>query len=85
MPFEKVGRVALTMYAAQFVVLWGLQLIGIQQYSLEFPFGDVLVATVTLVIGGIIIKLPAGPLEAMMRRFDRFFIALQPAKTKIFR
>ncbi|WP_088363288.1 DUF418 domain-containing protein [Bacillus cereus] len=85
MPFEKVGRVALTMYAAQFVVLWGLQLIGIQQYSLEFPFGDVLVATVTLVIGGIIVRLPAGPLEAMMRRFDRFFSAPQPAKTKILR
>ncbi|OUA65518.1 DUF418 domain-containing protein [Bacillus thuringiensis] len=85
MPFEKVGRVALTMYAAQFVVLWGLQLIGIQQYSLEFPFGDVLVATVTLIIGGIIVKLPAGPLEAMMRRFDRFFSAPQPAKTKILR
>ncbi|EEL61524.1 DUF418 domain-containing protein (plasmid) [Bacillus cereus] len=85
MPFEKVGRVALTMYAAQFVVLWGLQLIGIQQYSLEFPFGDVLVATVTLVIGGTIVKLPAGPLEAMMRRFDRFFSASQPAKTKILR
>ncbi|MGA5662841.1 hypothetical protein ACPCZR_25625 [Bacillus bombysepticus] len=85
MPFEKVGRVALTMYAAQFVVLWGLQLIGIQQYSLEFPFGDVLVATVTLVIGGIIVKLPAGPLEVMMRRFDRFFSAPQPAKSKILR
>lgn len=83
MPFEKVGRVALTMYAAQFVLLWGLQLMGIQQYSLEFPLGDVIVATVTLVIGGIIVKLPAGPLEAMMRRFDRFFSAPQPAKTKI--
>ncbi|MFJ7557089.1 DUF418 domain-containing protein [Bacillus thuringiensis] len=85
MPFEKVGRVALTMYAAQFVVLWGLQLIGIQQYSLEFPFGDVLVATATLVVGGIIVKFPAGPLEAMMRCFDRFFNAPQPAKTKILR
>ncbi|HDR8156122.1 TPA: hypothetical protein QC057_005215 [Bacillus cereus] len=83
MPFEKVGRVALTMYAAQFVLLWGLQLMGIQQYSLEFPLGDVIVATVTLVIGGIIVKLPASPLEAMMRRFDRFFSAPQPAKTKI--
>ncbi|MGH0610127.1 hypothetical protein [Bacillus cereus] len=81
--FEKVGRVALTMYAAQFVVLWGLQLAGIQQYSLEIPFGDLLVATATLVIGGIIVKLPAGPLEATMRHFDHFFSNNQPVKAKI--
>jgi uncharacterized membrane protein YeiB len=83
MPFEKVGRVALTMYAAQFVILWGLQLAGVQQYSLEIPFGDLLVATATLVIGGIIVKLPAGPLEAMMRQFDRFFSDSQQVKGKI--
>ncbi|PDZ42288.1 DUF418 domain-containing protein [Bacillus wiedmannii] len=83
MPFEKVGCVALTMYAAQFIVLWGLQLMGIQQYSLEFPFGDVLVAIATLIIGGLILKLPAGPLEVMMRHFDRFFSGVQPAKAKI--
>ncbi|MDA2385770.1 hypothetical protein PDN41_29570 [Bacillus cereus] len=80
--FEKVGRVALTMYAAQFVVLWVLQLAGIQ-HSLEIPFGDLLVATATLVIGGIIVKLPAGPLEATMRHFDHFFSNNQPVKEKI--
>ncbi len=83
MPFEKVGRVALTMYAAQFVILWGLQLAGVQQYSLEIPLGDLLVATATLIIGGIIVKLPAGPLEAMMRQFDRFFSDSQQVKGKI--
>lgn len=82
-PFEKVGRVALTMYAAQFVVLWGLQLAGIQQYSLGIPFGDLLVATAILVIGGIIVKLPAGSLEATMRHFDHFFSNNQPVKAKI--
>ncbi|MES5952297.1 DUF418 domain-containing protein [Bacillus fungorum] len=84
MPFENVGRVALTMYASQFVILWGLQLAGIQQYGLGgIPFGDLLVAITTLVIGGLITKLPVGPLEATMRHFDHLFSGSQSAKVKL--
>lgn len=75
MPFAAVGRVALTMYAAQFIVIWGLTLAGIE-YSLEgIPFSDLLVAAATLVTGWLIARLPTGPLESLMRHFDRVFSA----------
>lgn len=73
MPFAAVGRVALTMYAAQFVVIWCLELAGIDYGLGGVPFGDLLVAAATLVTGWLITRLPAGPLEAMMRHFDRMF------------
>lgn len=72
-PFAAVGRVALTMYAGQFVVIWSLKLMGID-YSVEgIPFGDLLVAAATLVTGWLIAQLPSGPLESLMRHFDREF------------
>jgi uncharacterized membrane protein YeiB len=75
MPFAAVGRVALTMYAAQFVVIWCLELAGIDYGLGGVPFGDLLVAAATLVAGWLITRLPAGPLEATMRHFDRVFSA----------
>ncbi|MEC0238252.1 DUF418 domain-containing protein [Paenibacillus dokdonensis] len=73
MPFAAVGRVALTMYAAQFVVIWSLKLAAIEYSVGGILFGDLLVAAVTLVIGWLISRLPTGPLESLMRHFDRAF------------
>ncbi|MFB5759202.1 DUF418 domain-containing protein [Paenibacillus medicaginis] len=81
MPFAAVGRAALTMYAAQFVVIWGLELAGIDYGLGGIPFGDLLVAAVTVVVGWLITRLPAGPLEATMRHFDRMFSASRKATT----
>ncbi|MEC5228708.1 TGS domain-containing protein [Bacillus inaquosorum] len=78
MPFAAVGRVALTMYAAQFVVIWGLEIAGINYDFGAIPFGDLLVATAVLVMGWLIARFPTGPLETSMRRFDRIFSALRP-------
>jgi uncharacterized membrane protein YeiB len=72
-PFAAVGRVALTIYAGHFVLMWGLQLAGIQ-YNLDvIPFGDLIVMIVTVVTGWLLARLPNGPLEALMRRFDQVF------------
>ncbi|MBD2865401.1 DUF418 domain-containing protein [Paenibacillus oceani] len=73
MPFAAVGRVALTMYAAQFVVIWSLKLAGIEYSVGGIPFGDLLVAVSTLLTGWLISRLPIGPLESLMRHFDRAF------------
>ncbi|OAJ76141.1 hypothetical protein AYJ08_19875 [Brevibacillus sp. SKDU10] len=79
MPFAAVGRVALTMYAAQFIVIWYLRLAGIE-FGLEgIPFSDLLVAAATLVTGWLIARLPTGPLESLMRHFDRVFSASRTA------
>lgn len=72
-PFAAVGRVALTLYVAHIVLGWILQLAGLG-YALEgIPFGDLMVALVTLLIGGLLSKLPMGPFEAALRRFDKLF------------
>lgn len=72
-PFALVGRMALTMYAIQFVVVWGIQLAG-GNFSLgEIPFGDMLIVIIALVVGWLLSCLPKGPLEASLRHFDSFF------------
>ncbi|MGG0663188.1 DUF418 domain-containing protein [Viridibacillus arvi] len=72
-PFALVGRMALTMYALQFVVVWVILLTG-GNYSLgEIPFGDILIVIIALVVGWLLSCLPKGPLEASMRRFESFF------------
>ncbi|WP_411830749.1 DUF418 domain-containing protein [Paenibacillus graminis] len=77
-PFAAVGRVALTMYALQFLVVWVLSLSGIE-YSLgEVRFGDLIVVIITLAAGWIIARLPNGPLETLMRRFDGLFSPQRP-------
>ncbi|MXO77183.1 DUF418 domain-containing protein [Paenibacillus sp. OT2-17] len=83
MPFAAVGRVALTMYAIQFVVVWILDLIGIG-HSLEgVPFGDLIIGVAALLLGWLIARLPVGPLEGLMRRFDRVFSPTQPVSQTV--
>lgn len=77
-PFAGVGRVALTMYAAQFVVIWALEISGAKYDIGAIPFGDLFVAAVATVTGWLIARLPTGPLETAMRRFDRAFSNLGP-------
>jgi uncharacterized membrane protein YeiB len=74
-PFAAVGRVALTMYAAQFIVIWSLKHAGIENGLEGIPFRDLLVVAVTLVTGWLIAWMPTGPLESSMRHFDRAFSA----------
>lgn len=79
-PFSAVGRVALTLYAVQFIIAWGLKLAGIDVVSMNIgaiPFGDILVAAVTLVAGSALSCLSNGPLEALIRRFEGLFIQIQ--------
>lgn len=72
-PFAAVGRVALTMYALQFAIVWILTIFNISYDLSGIPLNDLLVVIVTLVIGCMIARMPNGPLESMMRRFDRIF------------
>ncbi|WP_186786032.1 DUF418 domain-containing protein [Paenibacillus agilis] len=73
MPFAAVGRVALTMYAAQFIVKWSLGHAGIENGLEGVPFSDLLIVVATLAIGWVIARLPNGPLESLMRHFDQIF------------
>jgi uncharacterized membrane protein YeiB len=76
-PFSAVGRMALTLYAVQFVIAWGLQIAGIDVTSFNIgaiPFGDILVAATTLLAGCLLTCLPNGPLESLIRRFEQLFI-----------
>lgn len=73
MPFAAVGRVALTMYAFQFVVVWILDLTKIGHSLDGVLFGDVMIAVATLLLGLLIAQRPVGPLEGLMRRFERLF------------
>ncbi|KAE8560740.1 DUF418 domain-containing protein [Paenibacillus polymyxa] len=77
MPFAAVGRVALTMYAFQFVVVWILDLTKIGHSLDGIPFGNVMIAVATLLLGLLIAQRPVGPLEGLMRRFDRLFSPTQ--------
>lgn len=72
-PFAAVGRVALTMYDLQFVIVWILTILNIGYDLSGIPLNDLFVVIVTLVIGSIIARMPNGPLESMMRRFDQIF------------
>ncbi|MGG4217835.1 DUF418 domain-containing protein [Paenibacillus jamilae] len=82
-PFAAVGRVALTMYAIQFVVVWILDLTKIG-HSLEgVPFADIMIAVATLLLGLMIAQRPVGPLEGLMRRFDRLFSPTQPVSQTV--
>lgn len=75
-PFIGAGRVALTLYVAQFVLVWGISLIGINVASLPIgaiPFGDIVVTVSTLLIGWLLSRHHNGPLEAAIRRFEGLF------------
>lgn len=78
-PFSAVGRVALTLYALQFVIVWVLRIAGFDILSVNIggiPFGDVLVAAATMIAGCFLNYLPNGPLESLIRRFERLFIPI---------
>lgn len=74
--FAAAGRVALTLYAVQFVLAWGTTLMGIDLLNLDIgamPFGDIMVAGSVLLIGWLLSRLPNGPLEGAIRRFEGLF------------
>jgi uncharacterized membrane protein YeiB len=72
-PFAALGRVALTMYVLQFIVVWVIVITG-HDYNVTLPLADLIVAAVTLMTGWLIASLrPTGPLESLMRYFDRIF------------
>ena len=51
-PFAKVGKAALMLYIAPFVLAWILMLFGLTPSSLaQFPGGDVVVILITLAAG----------------------------------
>jgi len=82
-PFAAVGRVALTMYALQFVIVWILSLLNID-YSMEnVPFHDLVVVLMGLLIGWLFSRMPSGPLENLMRRFDGLFSSAKPVTTPV--
>ena len=83
MPFAAVGRVALTMYAFQFVVVWILDLTKIGHSLDGIPFGNVMIAVATLLLGLLIAQRAVGPLEGLMRRFDRLFSPTQPVSQTV--
>ncbi|MGG4500585.1 DUF418 domain-containing protein [Paenibacillus polymyxa] len=83
MPFAAVGRVALTMYAFQFVVVWILDLTKIEHSLDGIPFGNVMISVATLLLGLLIAQRPVGPLEGLMRRFDRLFSPTQPVSQTV--
>lgn len=73
-PLANVGRVALTLYSAQFVLAWLLMLLGMNPTSIaEFPGGDVVLMLVTLVAGWALTRRGNGPLETAIRWFERQF------------
>ena len=74
--FAATGRVALTLYVTQFVLVWGITLIRVDLTSFDIgaiPFGDIIVAVSTLLIGWLLSKLTNGPLEGAIRRFEGLF------------
>ena len=76
-PFAAVGKASLTLYMAQFVLAWVLQLAGIEVTGLgigSIPFGDILVACVVLAAGCLLARWKEAPMEWALRRFERMFL-----------
>lgn len=72
-PFSLVGQVALTLYSLQIVIGWILSISGIE-YNLGSMFlGDIMVAVLTTIVGCLLASLPSGPIEEIMRRFEKVF------------
>lgn len=75
-PFSAVGRVALTLYVAQFIIAWALKIVGIDVTSIDIGailFGDIFVAIITIIAGCLLARLPNGPIESLILRFTRMF------------
>lgn len=77
-PFAAAGRVALTLYALQFVVMWAFGLAGADYQLIDVPFAELLIAVVTICIALALALFPRGPLEALMRHVDKL---LQPERS----
>lgn len=68
-----VGQVALTLYSLQIAIGWILSLSG-GEYDLGSIFmGDIMVAVLTVIVGCLLSRLPNGPIEAILRRFEKVF------------
>ncbi len=75
-PFCGAGRTALTLYTAQFVIAWGLLIMGVDLMGINIGgilFGDILVAAAVLLAGYLLGKFKNGPLETAIRRFEGLF------------
>ncbi|WP_235338356.1 DUF418 domain-containing protein [Paenibacillus wulumuqiensis] len=82
-PFAAVGRVALTMYALQFVIVWILSLFKIDYSMPGLPLHDLVIILLGLLLGWLFSRMPAGPLENLMRRFDGLFSSAKPVTTPV--
>ena len=78
-PFANIGKAALTLYSAQFLLAWVLMLGGLDPSSLaQFPGGELVVIAVTLVAGWLLARRKNGPLEAAIRWFEGQFYDKEP-------
>lgn len=77
----QAGRCALTLYAVQFFLAWGLALLGIEVTALDIGskfLGDFAVAVFVLLFAVLLSRLPAAPLEAALRKWEGLFSAQRP-------
>lgn len=82
-PFANVGKAALTLYSAQFVLAWILMLFGLPPSSLaQFPSGDIVVIFITLAVGWVLSLRKNGPLETAIRWFERQFYQEEREKSE---
>lgn len=74
-PFAGTGRVSLTLYSVQFVLAWVLMLLGTDPTAIvtDYAFNGLIVAILVLGAGWLISRLPNGPLEAAICRFEGLF------------
>lgn len=72
-PAAWIGRVPLTLYALQFVVAWFLSLVVGVELATDVPAIGWAVFVGLLLVGIAMAPLPHGPLEGLMRRFERAF------------
>ncbi len=76
-PLAVVGKLSLTMYVLQFILAWALMIGGIDVTGLGIggiPFGDMLVSAAVLAAGFLLSKGKEGPMESLMRRFEKMFV-----------
>lgn len=72
-PFSKVGQVALTMYTLQFLIVWFFEITGIPYSYGDYLFGDLVVVIAVTLVGCLLVKLPFGWIEALMRKVEKKF------------
>lgn len=75
-PFVAPGRVALTLYVAQFIWVWIKAISGgvFTNFNIgSIPFGDVILAVFVISLGWLFYMWHNGPLESMIRWFEGLF------------